>query len=294
MKPTSIIFLALSVLLIIAGAITCGIANSKAADEGVAIFENELSASGDPIRTVDLEKENINKISITLENCNVEIVGNSEICEAELTNFEKYMYSLSTLDSELVLADGFGWKSLVELSSGGISFDGMRHLFPFGGKDRPEIEEGATRTVVIRIPSDQSIRKIDITLEKGDITFRDMTSKANITATTGEGNVSVSGKAETDTSYVLTTENGNITFDDPLCVGNSQLHTKSGDITIVTASENECEYKLDAPLGTVTYFGTSAGHAYHTSTTMTQKFTAISDTGNIIIGEPASEPTDAQ
>lgn len=291
MKPTSVIFIIVAVVLIIAGTITCSVAQSNAEKEGVDIFSYNYNESGDLLDTVDFRAENVNRIKISLGRCDVHIIGGGDRAEAELVNFERYKYSLSMTDGELKITDGIGFGSFVTVSSGGISFDGMRYLFPFGGKGRIKIDENAKRSVTVYLPDTLGIRKIDIEVQEGDVTVENIAYNADCSVVSASGNISVIGNAQVQTGYSLTAESGDISFDHPAFAGVADMHSSSGNIGITVARDNECEYRVDAPLGSVMYYGTSAGHAYHSGTTYPCKITAASDKGNIAVDSPASDQT---
>ena len=289
MKPTSVIFIIVAVALIIAGTITCSVAQSNAEKEGVDIFSYNYNESGDLSDMVDFKSENINRIKLSLGSCDVHIIGGAENAEAELVNFEKYKYSLSMTDGELRISDGISFGSFVSISSGGISFDGMRYLFPFLGKGRVRIDENAKRSVTVYLPDTLNIRKIDIEVQDGDVTVENIAYNADCSIASLSGNISVSGDAQVQTGYSLNTENGDIKFVQPAFAGVADMHNISGNIGITVDRGSECEYTVDAPLGSVMYYGTSAGHAYHSGTTYSCKIKALSDKGNISVDSPVSD-----
>lgn len=289
MKPTSVIFIVVAVALIIAGTITCSVAQSNAEKDGIDIFSYNYNESDDLFDTVDFKAESINRIKLSLGRCDVHIIGGADRAEAELVNFEKYKYSLSMTDGELEISDGISFSSFVTISSGGISFDGMRYLFPFGGKGKAGIDENAKRSVTVYLPDTLNIRKIDIEVEDGNVTVDNIAYKADCSIASSLGSISVSGNAYSQTGYILNTENGNIEFNQPVFAGIADMHSLSGNIGITVDRNNECEYTVDAPLGSVMYYGTSAGHAYHSGTTYPCKITAVSDKGNISVDFPVSD-----
>lgn len=291
MKPTSVIFIIVAVVLIIAGTVTCSVAQSKAAKEGVDIFSYNYNEEGDLFDTVDFATENINRIKLSLGRCDVHIIGGAERAEAELVNFEKYKYSLSMSDSGLEISDGIGLGSFVTFSSGGISFDGMRYLFPFAAKGRLKTDENAKRSITVYLPDTLNIRRIDIEVEEGDVTVENISYKADCSIASSLGDISVSGSSQAQTVYSLTAGNGDISFDYPAFAGVADMHNSSGNIGITVSRESDCEYTVDAPLGSVMYYGVSAGHAYHSGTTYPCKINASSDKGNISIDAPIADQT---
>ncbi len=287
MKPTSVIFLILAAALIVSGAVVCSVAQSKAKSENVSIFCYEYNENGEPTEKIDLTTENINKISVSLADCDIEIVTGAEKSELELVNFEKYKYSLSTSDSELALSDSIGIKSVIRFSSGSFSFEGLRYIFPFGGKGKPKIAEGTQRRAILRLADTTVVRNAAIEIENGDVSLNGLTLKADFDVSVENGNISVVSDSSA-VSYKLTVKNGNIDISDPAFSGSATVRAEKGDISISVNKSSECEYKLEAPLGAVSYYGTSSGHAYTTGTTYDAKITANADTGNIALIEAES------
>lgn len=105
---------------------------AAAKKENISIFCYDYNENGEPIEKIDLTTENINKITVSLSDCDVEIIAGAEKSELELVNFEKYKYSLSTSDSELELTDSIGIKSVIRFNSGSFSFEGLRYIFRSG------------------------------------------------------------------------------------------------------------------------------------------------------------------
>lgn len=293
MKPTSIIFLILAAVLIIAGAVTCSVAQSSAKKENISIFCYDYNENGEPIEKIDLTTENINKITVSLSDCDVEIIAGAEKSELELVNFEKYKYSLSTSDSELELTDSIGIKSVIRFNSGSFSFEGLRYIFPFGGKGKPKIPESAQRKAIIRLADTTVVKSASVEVENGDVSAEGLALKADFKVDVGNGNIRVSSDSSA-VSYKLIVKNGNIDISDPAFSGVAVMRTEKGDIFLSVNKETECEYKLEAPLGSVSYYGTSSGHAYTTGTTYDAKITANADTGDIKLTVPTvtTVPTD--
>ncbi len=285
MKPTSIIFLILAAVLIVAGAVTCSVAQSRAESENVSIFCYDYNENGEPIEKIDLTTENINKITVSLSDCDVEIVTGAERSELELVNFEKYKYSLSTGDSELELSDSIGIKSVIRFNSGSFSFEGLRYIFPFGGKGKPKISDGAQRRAILRLADTTTVRNAVVEIENGDVSLNGLTLKADFNVSVENGNIRVLSDSSA-VSYKLTAKNGNVDISDPTFSGSAVVRAEKGDISLSVNKETECEYKLEAPLGAVSYYGTSSGHAYTTGTTYDAKITANADTGNVVLTVP--------
>ena len=192
--------------------------------------------------------------------------------------------------SELKIKDGFGPAALIGMSSDGISFDGMRYLFPF--VSRGIRSHAKTREVVITLPDKLAVRKISVGVEHGDVSLDSLSGRADIVINVGEGNIISRSKSDASVSIAADTGKGDITFENPIYVGKSDLHTAEGNIRLVITSRTECEYQLLAPLGKISVYTADAGDSYVTETTMNTKLTATADNGSITLAEPGvSEST---
>ena len=290
MKPRSIIFLIIAGVLIAAGIIVCTVGNGRAKAEGIDIYSYSYDDEDRTVSEIDLSTEAIGKVRLELGSCNVRIVGGGDRPTVKLVGFERYHYSLSTTGSELKIKDGFGPAALIGMSSDGISFDGMRYLFPF--VSRGIRSHAKTREVVIALPDKLAVRKISVGVEHGDVSLDSLSGRADIVINVGEGNIISRSKSDASVSIAADTGKGDITFENPIYVGKSDLHTAEGNIRLVITSRTECEYQLLAPLGKISVYTADAGDSYVTETTMNTKLTASADNGSITLAEPGvSEST---
>ena len=262
-------------MLIVAGIIVCAVGSAGAKSDGIDIYSYSYDENDRTVTEVDISNEAIGKISLELGSCSVRIEGGGDRPTVKLVGFEKYRYSLSTTGSELKIKDGFGPTALIGMSSDGISFDGMRYLFPFVSRGIHSHAE--TREVV----------------ERGDVTLDSLSGKADIVINVGEGNIASSSKTDASVSIAADTGAGDILFENPIYVGKSDLHTADGNIRLVITGQTECEYQLLAPLGKISVYTADAGDSYITETTLPTKLTATADKGSITLVEPGvSESTE--
>ena len=196
MKPRSIIFLIVAAVLIVAGIIVCAVGSAGAKSDGIDIYSYSYDENDRTVTEVDISNEAIGKISLELGSCSVRIEGGGDRPTVKLVGFEKYRYSLSTTGSELKIKDGFGPTALIGMSSDGISFDGMRYLFPFVSRGIHSHAE--TREVIISLPDKLAVRKISINVERGDVTLDSLSGKADIVINVGEGNIASSSKTDAE------------------------------------------------------------------------------------------------
>ena len=88
MRPTSMIFLVLSLILIFGGFMTCSIAKSMAASENISIYDQVFDENGDAIYTYNISEQAINKLALTFSDVDVTVVGGASSSYVELKNFD--------------------------------------------------------------------------------------------------------------------------------------------------------------------------------------------------------------
>ncbi len=125
MKPTSIIFLIVSVVLIVGGMITCTVARNIAVTDNYYLFSG--SKNNEPFRNVDFSEQETTKIDLVLDNAEIRIIGGSEKSYIELYNFRDGFYNLSTAGKIITFDEILNLKSFFDLSKG-LSFGGIRYL----------------------------------------------------------------------------------------------------------------------------------------------------------------------
>ena len=75
MKPTSVIFIIVSVLIICLGVLLCITANSMAADMGIPIFAQTGDAENNYTTTEVFESEELKKIILNFSDVKINIYG---------------------------------------------------------------------------------------------------------------------------------------------------------------------------------------------------------------------------
>ena len=80
MKPTSIIFLIISVLLVIGGFTTMGVAKKLAAEEGVELVAEISEGNEDYVFQYEYAQDNVGKIAVSVKNAKVNVYGGASNC----------------------------------------------------------------------------------------------------------------------------------------------------------------------------------------------------------------------
>ena len=183
MKPTSFIFLVLAAVLLFGGMITCSVAETMAKSQGTSIFEQVKTKEGDYVYKYELTDEKLSKLDLSFTDVNVNVIGGAKESYVELKNFDPYGYS-TTLSGSTVTVDGnaSGLSSIIDLSSGGLRFKGLRYFFAgsFG--------EGRERSVTVFISDKCDVSSINIKVINGNISFSNIHNAIDYNVTVDNGN----------------------------------------------------------------------------------------------------------
>ncbi len=183
MKPTSYIFLALSLVLLFCGWFTCSVAESMADAKGVQIFEQTINEDGDSVYVYNLTDESLTKLSLTFTSVNIKIIGSSESSYVELVNFDPYDYSTSRSGGS-VNVDGTvsGLASFIDSSGGGFRFKGLRYFFAKKAKS-------TEKSVNIYISDVSELQSLSLSLKKGSVSFKNISNSIDYSVNVSDGNV---------------------------------------------------------------------------------------------------------
>lgn len=220
MKPISIVFLIISVILIAAGLLTCSVAKANASSQGIQLYDVK-DDRGEIENTFDFSNENVGKIEIKVADADVKIVCGADSNKIVINNFSSTGYVCQVENKALVMETGFNVLSLTDLAQGEIRFKGFRYYIN-------DFFSGATlapKSVTVYVSDAFDIKVISVSTTNGD--------------------VSVEG-AGYDADIMLSVENGSISFKDIKTNSSVKGTVKgSGDITLENVnahvSEMECE-----------------------------------------------------
>ncbi len=190
MRPASVIFLIISVLIIAAGLGLCFFAQNKAEKEGVELFEDVSEENGDIVEIIDFAEEDleIGKISFDLSDCEVS-VSSGERSYVELVNFEEGRYIRSTTNQTLSIEDTISFRSILGFAEHG-EFKGIRQYLQYYSNSRDKIERDKKINVYIN-PQD-NIKFYDISVKNGDVKLGDVSVKnGNYKVIVGNGDVTI-------------------------------------------------------------------------------------------------------
>ncbi|MCQ2354110.1 MAG: DUF4097 domain-containing protein [Clostridia bacterium] len=168
MKPTSIIFIIVSVILACVGVLLCISANNMANEQGIGLFSQTGDADNNFFTTHEFDSSDLKKIVITAGDVDVNVYGGAAKDMIELVNFNAGTYDYTVSKSTLQLSDNQGIASLVDLDNFKINFNGFRdYLNYFKYRDK-------ARTVNLYVTDAATVVNLIITSESGNITLNNL------------------------------------------------------------------------------------------------------------------------
>ncbi len=198
MKPTSVIFLIVAVLVACLGLLLCMSANNMAAAEGISLFSQTGDENNNYVTTRIVENyEDIKKIVVNVSDVNVHIYGNQSENKVELVNFTDGTYTYTQGKSSLQISDNSGLSTIVDLENFKINFNGFRdylHYFKYKSKQR---------TINIYLTADSPLTKIDVTAKgNSDVFAVDLSGECDYKFKLTEGDLTVKN-VTTDSSIIV-------------------------------------------------------------------------------------------
>ena len=214
MKPTSVIFLIVAILLACVGFLLCMTATSLATEQGIGIFTQVGDADDNYIHSELFSEEELKKIVVKVSDVKVNVIGGSEESKVELVNFTNNSYQVQMGRSTLQISDNAGISGIIDLENFRINFGGFRDYLHYIF-DRTEKEKALN---------------IYLTDSADLVNF-------NITSTTGDITVS---NLETDCDYKIVIESGVVTLTNVSTDSSVQIEsTESSNIDITNVSTDE-------------------------------------------------------
>ncbi len=275
MKPTSIIFLIVSLVVVLLGFATLGVASGLATSQGVELGM-PASEDGNYYAEPDFDAEAVGKISVALGEATVNVIGGAEKSYVELINFTEGMYAASSSNRVFTLNDSTELTSFSSIISMVSGFKGLRTFVDYFEMRNLE------RTVNIYLCDDYPINAVEITLQKGEVNIKNNRTLTDyyVDIKSGEFNM-----IDVGTTSVVKVEvaSGDVRLDDcdieqmsvTVKAGNVQataqvnrftVNVESGDFDYSCYSSIDAtNVKLAASAGTITVDGNAVGGFMQTS-----------------------------
>lgn len=295
MKPTSIVFLIVAIVLIIGGFATAGVAKQMAAREGIELSYNPGKDAEDLVFTYEYGEDSIGKITVDLDSADVNVIGGAAKPYVELINFADGMYEFSSTNRVMTIKDGTDFTSWSGLATLAMNFKGLRSFVNYGSMKDLErtvniyvCEENPVKIVdvsldagVVSIKDSASSTDYNVSLDAGEVTFENVSTASAVTVELDAGNVNVTG-CDFE-RFTVELDSGNV---------NAKASVNRLSAEIGTGAFNYNYYgsialtnvKLFANVGTVTVDGIGYGGYKETNDVATDSLVDISvSVGDIII-----------
>jgi len=203
MKPTSIIFIIISVLLACVGILLMVTATNMADTQGISLFTQTGDDDSNFTTVFELDDENAKKIILSLTDVDVKVIGHSKESKIEIVNFPEGTYEYTEGKTSVNLSDGTSITNIIDIDNLKINFNGFRdYLHYFKYKDKP-------RYVNIYLSDDCMTNVLNISTG-GDVSIESLELNLDYKIKVKEGNVTVDD-VKTDSSIVIdSTDDSNI------------------------------------------------------------------------------------
>lgn len=195
MKPTSVIFIIVSVILAGAGLLLCFTATNMADSQGVALFTQTGDSDNNFSTFFDFDSSEVRKIVLKVSNIDVNIIGGVTESRLELVNFPDGTYDYSLSKSTLQLADTTAITNIIDIDNFKINFNGFRdYLNYYKYKDKP-------KTVNLYLTDDSSVIILNVSTD-GNLVLNNLRCNCDYKCTVSNGDVTVSD-LRTDSSLSI-------------------------------------------------------------------------------------------
>ena len=232
MRPTSVIFLIFSVILIASGVGVLFLAQGMADSDDIALFAQSIDENDNLVEIYDFTDRSIDRISLTLGDASVNVYGNSEKSYIELINFPKSTYDISENSKTINIDNTISLFSLVRIKENGLNFSGLRHYL--------------------------NVRDYR---DKGDVMIKDIKYIADYTVSIEEGNISMSN-VESRSTANLNIKKGSTVLDECF-IENISVMIDAGDFDYaMNTMENQFITARIKNKGSITVNSTDKGSEY--------------------------------
>lgn len=158
MKMSSWIFLMISALMIVSGLFLCKYARSKAPNDA-AIDGYTTTDNGQSYTELDYSYQRVNKVTLSLSDCKVEIRGGAEEAKLELIGFKPNSYIGNVTGKTIKVSNQLSILDYFSFDGSGVAFAGVwRTLNSMMGE-----QSDSTPEVILHIPDDQDIQQYNLT-----------------------------------------------------------------------------------------------------------------------------------
>ena len=238
MKVTSIIFLFISIAFILGGLFLMREGRKQAPDD-LAIDGYEWDEDGVNISEISLAEDDINKYSVVLTDCNVEIYSDENASSVKLTNFKPNKYTASVSGKTFTVSDDISITDYISFDGTGVKFAGVWKTLLSEYNSR-KFKNTDKKTLRINIADFSELKQITLNLTKCNLRIHDISGEYDLKITASESNIEM-----TNLSTSLVVLDGNDSFYSMLNVSTDKFNVtlKKGGLEsrTITASSVSVE-----------------------------------------------------
>ncbi len=245
MKPVSIIFLIVGLVLIIAGFIVAGVASDNAEKENIMLLSDKSEDGQSYTFREYYSNENITGIKIDVNDAEINIIGGSDKAYAELVNFRGGTYELSG-ERTLTISNSTGKDSVDNIFSMVKSFKGLH-----GFLDYMRFSGEGKKIINIHVCDGNSIKNIECNSKDGAVRVTNMKADCNYSVNLTKGNFWASG-IETDELVTVNIKEGNVIIESGR-MGSFKVDDKKGNLKAKSVEINTVDVKLGAGNAEIRY-----------------------------------------
>ena len=299
MKPTSVISMVVAVLLIVAGFVTCLIAENMAEADGELLFAE--SRDDGLVNTIDLSDTAISKLELNVSDAKIHIYGGSESSYMELVNFRENYYSFNASNRVVSLDEVPDVMSMLKFWENGMSFKGIRYLLDF----QKEEETVGEKAINIYLGGENiDLKILEISGNVCDVLLENLPYSADYTVTIKEGSLSSSNCRNASSLTLngtdLRTDLRDSRFNN--CTINCSTLDFTGNQLYLSATTIDCEvvymdlvptqsigsqnYDLSMEIGSITVNGNNLGNSFVQNASSTNHFELTATSGEIKLSDP--------
>ena len=284
MKPTSVIFLIVAVLLACVGFLLCMTATSLATEQGIGLFAQIGDDDDNYVATETINEEDLKKIVVKVGDVSVNVIGGAEEAKIELVNFMNNSYQIQAGRSTLQISDNSGISGFVDIDNFKINFHGFRdylHYLSDYVAGNPKKEQ----VLNVYLTDSADLVNFNITMGSGDLTLSHMQADCDYKIILENGVVEINNVTTDSSIQIESTVSSNIqikdTATDELRIMSPKsecfieisdttfsramyVEAKSGDIVYdrMEANFDGLDVKFEAPGNTISVYGTNYIDSY--------------------------------
>lgn len=212
-------------MLFAAGMICCTIAQARAEDSDLPLFNDARDEDGNRVTVVNFDQEELEKIQLAFKDATVNIIrGDKE--KIELLNFiEGGYYNGVTNNTTLIIDNSTGLIKMLKEGFGGFSFGGFRYYLHnfrtlFNSK----------KIVNVYINENKELNSLSVSLESGVINIDNVKVDSDIVLSVGLGSIKINN-IDNDFSVRITGNNCDVAIKNS-SIRSLSLNLKKGDADI--------------------------------------------------------------